>query len=61
MILNHLLDLRLNIRGDGTLGDLGEERALGGSEVGTELGLPAGDLVDGDGVKLCVSESVRYE
>ena len=52
MVLNHLLDLRLNLGGDGTLGDLLEERALSGSEVSTELALPAGDLVDGDGVEL---------
>ena len=33
-------------------GDLGEEGAVGASEVSTELSLPLGDLVDGDGVEL---------
>ena len=52
MVLNHLLDLRLDLRGDGALRDLLEERTLGGGEVSTELTLPARDLVDGDRVKL---------
>lgn len=54
MVLDDLLDLRLNLRGDLALGDLLEESALSGGEVRTELGFPAGDLVDGDGVELQV-------
>ena len=52
MVLNHLLDLRLNLGGDLALRDLLEKGALSGSEVSTELTLPASDLVDGDGVEL---------
>lgn len=52
MLLNDLLDLRLGLRGDGTLGDLGEEGLLGAGEMVPELELPAGDLVDGDRVEL---------
>ena len=52
MVLNHLLDLRLDLRSDLALGDLLEEGTVGSSQVRTELTLPASDLVDGDGVKL---------
>ena len=59
MVLNHLPDLRLNLGGNGTLGDLLEESTVSGREVSTELALPAGDLVNGDGVKLVWWELVR--
>ena len=52
MLLDDLLDLGLDLGGDVTDGDLGEEGAVGASEVSTELSLPLGDLVDGDRVKL---------
>ena len=52
MVLDNLLDLRLNLRGNLALGDLLEESALSRGEVSTELAFPAGDLVDGDGVEL---------
>ena len=52
MVLNHLLDLALDLGGDRTLGDFLEEGTLGRSQVSTELSLPLGDLVDGDGVEL---------
>ena len=52
MVLNHLLDLRLDLRSDVALGDLLEESALSRGQVSTELTLPASDLVDGDGVEL---------
>ena len=52
MLLDDLLDLRLNLGGDVALGDLLEESALSRGEVSTELAFPAGDLVDGDGVEL---------
>ena len=52
MVLDHLLDLALNLGGDLALRDLLEERALGGSKVRAEFTLPTGDLVDRDGVEL---------
>ena len=52
MVLNHLLDLALNLGGDLALRDLLKERAVGGSKVGAEFTFPTGDLVDGDGVEL---------
>ncbi len=52
MVLDHLLDLGLDLRSDLALGYLLEERALGSSKVSAELRLPAGDLVDWDRVKL---------
>ena len=52
MVLDNLLDLRLNLRGNLALGNLLEESALSRGEVSTELAFPAGDLVDGDGVEL---------
>ena len=52
MVLDNLLDLRLNLRGNLALRDLLEESALSRGEVSTELAFPAGDLVDGDGVEL---------
>ena len=59
MVLNHLLDLRLNLGGNGTLGDLLEKSTVSGREVSTELALPAGDLVNGDGVTRVWWELVR--
>ena len=52
MVLDDLLDLGLKLRVDVTLGNLGEEGLLSGSEVLTELSLPLGDLLNGDGVEL---------
>ena len=52
MVLDDLLDLGLGLGGDGALGDLLQELTLGGGQVSTELLLPAGDLVNGDGVEL---------
>ena len=60
MVLDDLLDLALNFWCDLARRDLGEERSLGGSERLTELGLPAGDLVDGDGVQLDVVMRRQY-
>jgi hypothetical protein len=51
MVLNDLLDLGLQLRGNGASGDFLEESLLGG-EMATELGFPLGDLVDGDGIEL---------
>lgn len=51
MVLNDLLDLGFQFRGDGASRDLLEEGVLGG-EMATELGFPLGDLVDGDGIEL---------
>ena len=50
MVLDDLLNLRLNLGGDLALGNLLEESALSGGEMCTELGFPAGDLVNRDGV-----------
>ena len=58
VLLDDLLDLALELRGDVALGELGQERAVGGSEVLTELSLPLGDLVDGDGVEETVDTGV---
>lgn len=52
MVLDDLLDLALNLGRDLALRDLLEESGVRRSEVGTELRLPLGDLVDGDRVKL---------
>lgn len=52
MVLNHLLDLGLNLRRDLASRDLLQERSLCRGQVRAELSLPAGNLVDGDGVKL---------
>ena len=52
MVLNILLDLGLDFWCDLTGSNLGEERTLGSGQVLTEFALPAGDLVDGDGVQL---------
>ena len=52
MLLDNLPDLALKLGGDVALRNLGEEAALGGSQVLTELTLPLGDLLNGDGVKL---------
>ena len=58
VLLNDLLDLALELGRDVALRDLGEEGALGSGQVLTELGLPLGDLVDGDGVEETVDTSV---
>lgn len=52
MLLNDLLDLGLEFRGNVTSRDLLEESALGRGEVLTELSFPLGDLVDRDDVEL---------
>lgn len=52
MLLDNLLDLGLELRGNVTSRDLLEESTLGGAEVLTELSFPLGDLVDGDDVEL---------
>lgn len=52
MVLDDLLDLGLDLRGDVASSDLGEERTLGGGQVSTELSFPLDDLVDGDGIEL---------
>ena len=59
VVLDDLLDLALNFWCDLARRDLGEERTLGGSEMLTELGFPAGDLVDGDVVELMKRVSWR--
>lgn len=51
MVLNDLLDLGFQLRGDSASGDLLEKGVLGG-EMATELGFPLGDLIDGDGIEL---------
>ena len=61
MVLDDLLDLALQLRRDLAGRDLLKERALRRREVLTELALPLGDLVDGDGVKLARTELVRSE
>ena len=58
MLLNDLLDLALELGRDVALSDLGEESAVGRGQVLTELTLPLGDLVDGDGVEETVDTSV---
>ena len=58
MVLNNLLDLSLELGGDVASRDLVEELGLG-VEVLTELSLPLGDLVNGDGVELYVLVSTR--
>ena len=58
MILDDLLDLALKLRGNVAGSDLGEESALGGGKVFTELSLPLGDLVDRDGVEQTVDTSI---
>ena len=52
MVLDDLLDLRLELGSDRASRDLLQERALCRGQVLTELSLPLGDLVDGDGVEL---------
>ena len=52
MLLNYLLDLFLNIASDVAGRDGLEQLRLLAGEVLTEVGLPLGDLVDGDGVEL---------
>lgn len=51
MVLNDLLDLGLELRVDVTLGNLGEESGLA-LEVLTEVGLPLGDLLNGNAIEL---------
>lgn len=53
MVLNDLLDLGLELRGDGSSRDLLEELALA-VEVLAEVSFPGSDLLDGDGVKLLI-------
>lgn len=52
MLLDHLFDFALKVRGDVSGGNLFEESSLAGSQVRAEVSLPLGDLVDGDGVEL---------
>lgn len=52
MVLDNLLDLRLEFGRNRAGGDLRQERALCRGQVLTELSFPLGDLVDGDGVEL---------
>ena len=52
VVLDDLLDLRLELGCDRAGGDLLEERSLRRGQVLAELSLPLGDLVDGDGVEL---------
>ena len=58
----HLLDLSLQLGGNDTFRDLLEELALRAGQVRAELGLPAGDLVDRNGVEETVDtgEDDRY-
>lgn len=51
MVLDDLLDLGLELGVDVALGDLGEEGGLA-LEMLTEVGLPLGDLLNGDAVEL---------
>lgn len=57
MVLDNLLDLGLKLRVNQSLRDLLKKSVLGG-EVLTELRLPLGDLVDGDGVEETVDTGV---
>lgn len=59
MVLDHLLDLALNLRSDLALRDLLQKGTLSGSEVSTELALPPSDLVNGDSVELSARVLVR--
>ena len=52
VVLNDLLDLLLDLGSDLALRDLLEESAVGRGQVSAELSLPAGDLVNRDGVEL---------
>ncbi len=52
MVLDDLLDLLLDLGSDLSCGNLFEEWALSGSQVLTELSLPAGDLVNRYAVEL---------
>ena len=61
VLLDDLLDLALELRGDVALGDFGQKGTLSGREVLTELSLPLGDLVDGDGVELRDGVSKRVQ
>ena len=58
MLLNDLLDLALELGCDVALSDLGEKGAVGRGKVLTELSLPLGDLVDGNGVEETVDTGV---
>ena len=51
MVLNNLLDLGLELRGNIASRDLLKELGLAG-EVLTELSFPLGDLVNSDGIEL---------
>ena len=50
--LTNLLDLSLKLWVDDTLGDLLEKSTLCAGEMGTELQLPLGDLINRDRVEL---------
>ena len=52
MVLDDLLDLAFHLGRHGSTRDFFEEGLLRGREVSTELAFPAGDLLDGDVVKL---------
>ena len=54
MVLNDLLDFTLDFGSDITLRDLLQQRRLCRGQVGAELTLPFCDLVNGDGIKLCI-------
>lgn len=58
MILDGFLDLTLKFWCHGTGSDLLEESSLGSCEVLTELSLPLGDLVNGDGVEETIDAGV---
>ena len=52
VLLDNLLNLPLDVASDIAGGDDLEECGLLGGEVLTELALPLGDLLNGDGVEL---------
>ena len=52
MVLDDLLNLGLDLRGDLTSGDFLQKGTLSGGQVRTELTLPASDLVNRNWVKL---------
>ena len=58
VVLNDLLDLRLNVARNVARRDRLEELSLLAREVLTEVGLPLGDLVDGDRVEETVDTGV---
>lgn len=52
VLLDDALDLRLHVARDVSARNLRQQRGLRRGQVSAELGLPLGDLVDGDGVEL---------